>query len=760
VIMSICKKIMNGFSLIELAVVMLVVSVMSASALNLVSDSTSSQKVVSTKDKLNHITKAIQVYINKNNMLPCPAQSDLGFNEASFGKSVTTSSGTVCVTSSTYAQTDASTTNLNIVAGSVPVLTLGLPADYMFDEWKRRISYVVDQDMITSANWIDLSIRPNIRIMKGKSGGSKVDAMFRSPTESELSTNLAYCYDTGSNQSISGYTTQIPICAAFALVSHGPNGHRAMNAKGNDWRAALKKGTDEEENTSYSISLGEAFDNVFYDLDLELKNNSNYFDDIITYRSKYQLRGYNARELNYDCITAGYDGPASGADDVNDCYFICSDNAETTSYGSVTYSNSPETAPDTSTCTFNCSIMDSNCTGGFVTDESQCSCSTCSQNECLIHNCMTYNSINYYFYEERTCSSGSFGLPSYGFSASTNPCSGDNTYTTTSATTSKFVCDSLSNIDVQHKLVSGSTFLTINGSGSCPTDTSSDLTSEANSSPSGGHTSCTSVSESYDCTGAGYDGPATGAANVSECYYTCSNYSESTSYGSVSYSSSGNQNSLSSCTFNCSTMDSSCSGGTVTDESSCSCSSCVAEYGTCTLSPDNCCSGYVCTDSGFSGYQCQVDSSSSGSESSSTSSTSSSSSSGSCVGDGGTCTQSPDNCCSGYTCTYNFFGGTYECSSSSSSSGFESSSSGFGSSSSSGSSPSSSGSCVGDGGTCTQSPDNCCSGYTCTYNFFGGTYECSSSSSSSGFESSSSGFGSSSSSGSSPSSSSSGFMGL
>jgi type II secretory pathway pseudopilin PulG len=85
--------------------------------------------------------------------------------------------------------------------------------------------------------------------------------------------------------------------------------------------------------------------------------------------------------------------------------------------------------------------------------------------------------------------------------------------------------------------------------------------------------------QGYNCILNGFEGPDTGAETADDCYLTCANYEETTSYGNVPYDGTPVQaNSVNLCTFDCADMDSSCTGGRVSEEGGCSCPSydCVA----------------------------------------------------------------------------------------------------------------------------------------------------------------------------------------
>src|SRR6478735_1969862 len=79
----------KGFTLIELSIVLVVVGIMLYMGLSVGSIQLEAAKVKQTKDKLDKIEKAVQLYYETNGRLPCPANGTLAVTDASFGKGAT-----------------------------------------------------------------------------------------------------------------------------------------------------------------------------------------------------------------------------------------------------------------------------------------------------------------------------------------------------------------------------------------------------------------------------------------------------------------------------------------------------------------------------------------------------------------------------------------------------------------------------------------------------------------------------------------------
>lgn len=162
----------RGFTLVELAVVLGIISVVMGSALALFTASLEGRALRVTQERMAVIQKALYDYRVANDRIPCPADAELAVNHKWFGleggwngamanvAGSSYNSGS-CVSGATISsgnRTAASATIINAnysdygsVKGMIPVRTLGLSDDYAFDGWGRRVMYTVDR-RYTAAN--------------------------------------------------------------------------------------------------------------------------------------------------------------------------------------------------------------------------------------------------------------------------------------------------------------------------------------------------------------------------------------------------------------------------------------------------------------------------------------------------------------------------------------------------------------------------------------------------------------------------------
>lgn len=290
----------KGFSLIEISIVVLIVSVMASSALSILGKKNNAQNKQRTTEKLEFISRAIQVYFNENRSLPCPAKYNTAVTSSEFGKSIS-GGGDFCVSPVAvpdgyvfYAGDDD---QANILAGNLPTVDLGIPPEYAFDEWGRRLTYVVDMDLTNSDDYPSSDAHIEIRDLSYNNPTNTANdhSLWRQPTTSEVNGSVVDCRDETGNTTISpagDYSVPIPVCVAFLVISHGSNGESAVEPQGSTFVSAAYYGPFEAENSlsEQDVSFNDVFIkmpmNEIYDDD---PTNGGYFDDIIVYREKEVL---------------------------------------------------------------------------------------------------------------------------------------------------------------------------------------------------------------------------------------------------------------------------------------------------------------------------------------------------------------------------------------------------------------------------------------------------------------------------------------
>lgn len=140
----------SGFSLIEVALVMIIggilLSMFSGTLLTMIS----SAKMKTTQERMKSINEAIQIYATSNNKLPCVAQRTIAVNApaaSNYGKEINCAGGTPAGT------VEVGTGVNRVRIGFVPTRTLNLPDEIGYDAWGSRIMYAVTRTMTDTTTY-------------------------------------------------------------------------------------------------------------------------------------------------------------------------------------------------------------------------------------------------------------------------------------------------------------------------------------------------------------------------------------------------------------------------------------------------------------------------------------------------------------------------------------------------------------------------------------------------------------------------------
>jgi hypothetical protein len=254
---------------------------------------------------MERIAEALKIYFEKMDLvdgdasdddgyIPCPANIAAALNNSTFG--VGADNGSNCTQ---YLDFSAS---LNICSGGVPFTTLGLPAQYAFDAWGNRITYIMDRDMrFRDIPFSFAESTPNIRVNDEHDNS----LIWRSPKPAEYNTSVTDCTSatiavglsstgTAAYADRSTSASRIIHCAAFLLVSHGANGYSAYNARGAQIGSSASYAVNAAQGSNSPIDIDAyTFDQTFVDMpinqDTKDSTYTEYFDDILVYRTKEWL---------------------------------------------------------------------------------------------------------------------------------------------------------------------------------------------------------------------------------------------------------------------------------------------------------------------------------------------------------------------------------------------------------------------------------------------------------------------------------------
>lgn len=258
----------RGFTLLEMSIVLVIIALVTGMAMSSSISIIAQARISATQQKMKAIEDALLEYRIANDRLPCPGDNTLATTNANFG--LEASNPGTCTGGSPIAAnySAAGTTNTPATAaeGALPVLTLGLPADFMFDGWGNRFRYAVDV------------------------GYTAYGAFTNTPVgciNAAITINDAISSPTRSTASV------------YALISHGPNGHGAYPKNGGTTLVNVNSdNTNESTNCHCTVSGSVATPNsptysptyVQMAPSYSTTDKYNNFDDLVSYKERWQMQ--------------------------------------------------------------------------------------------------------------------------------------------------------------------------------------------------------------------------------------------------------------------------------------------------------------------------------------------------------------------------------------------------------------------------------------------------------------------------------------
>jgi type II secretory pathway pseudopilin PulG len=238
-----------GFTLVDMSIMLAVVAAGIAMLLSSFSVKKQERDMGVTSDHRVEIQAALDSYFTQNGYYPCPASGSVAFGSASFGRATSCSAAAVAGVSDPavpagYAATDA------MRIGVVPVRTLQLPDDYMFDGWGNRITYAVIKNL------------------------AKDSATYTAYTTA-VTTGVIQILDSSSTQVTPTSTSTV---VAYTLVSHGKNGLGAYTRKGITGGACSTTALDKENCDNDYVFIDTAIDDT--------AQGAAYYDDVLAYKTR------------------------------------------------------------------------------------------------------------------------------------------------------------------------------------------------------------------------------------------------------------------------------------------------------------------------------------------------------------------------------------------------------------------------------------------------------------------------------------------
>jgi prepilin-type N-terminal cleavage/methylation domain-containing protein len=246
----------SAFSLVEMSVVILIISIIASGALTVAKTSMKNANTKITRDRMDAIYKAMTNYLAINKKLPCPASLELDNTNSNFGTKVGsdgTCSGTGVVISS------------NLIWGMVPTAELGLARDAASDGFGTKFDYVVDKRFTRiTASIAEAENVPPIGF-EGNAGNQATNTIL------PVIMNIMEGSASGTN---------LTPWAIMVIISHGPDKLGGYNATGTSTQNTSTGAAADELENIRSASFNSLFVN---------NSNDQNYDDIIIYKRKLDL---------------------------------------------------------------------------------------------------------------------------------------------------------------------------------------------------------------------------------------------------------------------------------------------------------------------------------------------------------------------------------------------------------------------------------------------------------------------------------------
>jgi type II secretory pathway pseudopilin PulG len=283
----------RGFTLAELAVVLLIVGFLMFLLLPASNVMLSNSRHSATQQKLANIDAALVNFVMVNKRLPCPANGSAIGTAAAGVEGSRDGNGDCTAFAGAAGIQDR---------GVVPYVALGLTLNDVVDAWNNQITYRVGWGL-TRTSALDMSAcdpagtatnshgnasNANTSTCAAGCTGSFIASCYTQPVEVVMFRGLNVKSDL--NTTIMDFATAPYTGAAYVLISHGDNGYGAYSASGiyqspgSGWPATPNGTTLEDAN--WNSGAGHAVTSgappAFIDAPLSDSGNvTTYFDDIV-----------------------------------------------------------------------------------------------------------------------------------------------------------------------------------------------------------------------------------------------------------------------------------------------------------------------------------------------------------------------------------------------------------------------------------------------------------------------------------------------
>ena len=259
--MKLIKNTESGFSLIQLMIVIIIVSIGLVAAARLAQVKFQEDREIELSDSFENINELLLAYytgVDETNApikrLPCPARRDLAINDPNFGAE---DCAAAQIVSSNVPHPDTAGTNLRVMIGALPVRELSIATEDGFDVFGGQLLYAVSENLTSDTNFLR--------------------------------------HDMSAVQRLNDNGTLVGLPLPFIVISMGDTGRGTYNTGG----ALLEACPDEAVSREGENCDGDA---VFLDAFITEKDGDvNFYDDRVSFDGTFFAKAGNTLLVNLEC---------------------------------------------------------------------------------------------------------------------------------------------------------------------------------------------------------------------------------------------------------------------------------------------------------------------------------------------------------------------------------------------------------------------------------------------------------------------------
>lgn len=264
------KKGKQGFLLVQAIFFIIISSMVSIAMARIIGANAEIKKIENTKTKMNIIRKKLNNYYMVNNRIPCPTKLTNNTSNINYGREEACSNTTYSI-------------------GGIPFITLGLPEQYTYDGWGKKIVFI--STVNTNCQYtctINRMMRENTEyydINYHNEGISTTIGYCNCAIFQNIDTTQPQIFITDNNgaDSTNGQNT------GYLILSHG---HRGVGGYDNRGIITTPCNEDTAEKTNCIL------DNIFLNANFSLAMDSKYYDDILLWETEYNLKNSSKKYIN------------------------------------------------------------------------------------------------------------------------------------------------------------------------------------------------------------------------------------------------------------------------------------------------------------------------------------------------------------------------------------------------------------------------------------------------------------------------------